>query len=83
LALEQDDIVLGPAADGGYTLVGARRVPWEMFEGISWGTAAVFAETALHLRRLGVTWTELPVLNDIDRPEDLPAWAALRAARRG
>ena len=82
-ALKQDDIVLGPAADGGYTLVGARRVPREMFEGISWGTAAVFTETTLRLRRLGVAWCELPVLNDIDRPEDLPAWTALRAARGG
>lgn len=82
-ALDQVDIVLGPAADGGYTLVGARRVPREMFEGISWGTAAVFSETTLRLRRLGVAWTELSVLNDIDRPEDLPAWMALRAARGG
>lgn len=82
-ALDQDDIVLGPAADGGYTLVGARRVPREMFEGISWGTAAVFSETTLRLRRLGVAWTELSVLNDIDRPCDLPAWTALRATRGG
>ena len=35
------------------------------------------------LRRLGVAWSELSVLNDIDRPEDLPAWTALRAARGG
>jgi uncharacterized protein len=82
-ALEQDDIVLGPAADGGYTLVGARHAPREMFEGVRWGTAAVFTETTLRLRRLGVAWTELSVLNDIDRPEDLPAWTALRAARGG
>ncbi len=81
--LQQDDIVLGPAADGGYTLVGARRVPREMFEGISWGTAAVFTETTLRLRRLGVAWSALPVLNDIDRPEDLPAWTALRSTRGG
>ncbi|MBP6724042.1 MAG: TIGR04282 family arsenosugar biosynthesis glycosyltransferase [Halioglobus sp.] len=82
-ALYQDDIVLGPAADGGYTLVGARRVPREMFEGISWGTAAVYAETTLRLQRSGVAWSALPVLNDIDRPGDLPAWMALRATRGG
>jgi uncharacterized protein len=83
LALEQDDIVLGPAADGGYTLVGARRVPREMFEGISWGTGAVFSETTLRLQRSGVAWSALPVLTDIDRPGDLPAWTALRATRGG
>jgi len=83
LALDQDDIVLGPAADGGYTLVGARRVPREMFEGISWGTAAVFNETTLRLQRSGVAWSALPVLHDIDRPGDLPVWTALRATRGG
>jgi glycosyltransferase A (GT-A) superfamily protein (DUF2064 family) len=80
-ALDQVDIVLGPAADGGYTLVGVRRVPREMFEGISWGTAAVFTETTLRLQWSGVAWSALPVLNDIDRPGDLPAWTALRATR--
>ena len=52
-----------------------------MFEDISWGTAAVFAETTRHLRRLGLPWAELPTLNDVDRPEDLAAWMTLRAAR--
>ena len=80
-ALQRVDVVLGPAADGGYTLVGARRVPREMFEDISWGTAAVFTETTGQLRRLGLPWAELPTLNDVDRPEDLAAWMTLRAAR--
>jgi rSAM/selenodomain-associated transferase 1 len=80
-ALERAEIVLGPAADGGYTLVGARRVPREMFEGIAWGTTGVFAETTRRLRRLRVPWAELPTLADIDRPQDLPHWKALRAAR--
>jgi len=82
-ALQSADVVLGPAADGGYTLVGARWVPREMFEDISWGTATVFSATTRCLGRLGLPWVELPTLNDIDRPEDLPAWTTLRAARGG
>ena len=78
-ALERADIVLGPALDGGYVLIGARRVPPQMFSGISWGTASVFAETTDSLRRLGLDWAELTPLADIDRPEDLAIWAALGA----
>jgi rSAM/selenodomain-associated transferase 1 len=80
-ALGQAEVVLGPAADGGYVLIGARRVRREVFEGIPWGTAAVFAETAQRLRRLDMSWLELPTLVDIDRPEDLAHWSALRDAR--
>lgn len=79
-ALDGADIVLGPATDGGYVLIGARRVSAELFEGITWGTEVVFAETTRRLRRLGLSWTELPPLPDIDRPGDLALWAALREA---
>lgn len=78
--LEQSDIVLGPASDGGYVLIGARRVSARLFAGVAWGGAAVFDETTRRLRQLAWSWSELPVLPDIDRPEDLAVWAALRGS---
>ncbi|MEM1155527.1 MAG: TIGR04282 family arsenosugar biosynthesis glycosyltransferase [Pseudomonadota bacterium] len=77
-ALESEDIVLGPAHDGGYVLVGARRLVWEMFENIEWGSETVMASTRSRLRAAGVGWSELNALSDIDRPTDLPLWEALK-----
>lgn len=77
-ALEQAEVVLGRAEDGGYVLIGARRVCRAMFEGIPWGSAGVLAATTGRLRQLGLDWVELPALADIDRPGDLPNWVALR-----
>ena len=82
-ALEGAEVVLGPAADGGYVLIGARRVSPAMFRGIAWGTAVVFAETTRRLDQLRLSRAELTPLVDIDRPADLPAWIALRDARKG
>jgi rSAM/selenodomain-associated transferase 1 len=65
------DIVLGPAADGGYVLVGARRVDPALFEAIRWGTSDVLAGQWARIRALGWRWTELGTLWDVDRPEDL------------
>lgn len=76
--LEQQTLVLGPAEDGGYVLVGARAICPEMFEEIPWGTGEVYAETVRRLRRLGRGWEELPTLADIDRPADLAVWRALQ-----
>jgi rSAM/selenodomain-associated transferase 1 len=68
--LERADIVLGPATDGGYYLLGcARRVP-PVFDGVSWGTSYVLAETLARLPadfRVGV----LPPWYDVDTPDDL------------
>ena len=66
------DAVLGPAQDGGYVLLGLRRVDASLFEGIPWGTDTVLQETRSRLRSLGWGWHELPTRFDIDRPEDLP-----------
>jgi rSAM/selenodomain-associated transferase 1 len=78
--LDQQSLVLGPAADGGYVLIGARTVCPEMFEAIPWGTGEVYAETARRLRQCGRSWEELPALADIDRPADLAGWRALQLA---
>jgi rSAM/selenodomain-associated transferase 1 len=72
-ALGGHDAVVGPAADGGYVLIGLRRPAPDLFADIPWGTDAVLAGTRTVLARLGWTWAELPGLQDIDRPEDLAA----------
>lgn len=76
--LDRAPVVLGPALDGGYVLIGVRQVEAGMFRDISWGTETVYSETLSRLRELGLDWLELPPLGDIDRPEDLPAWHRLR-----
>jgi rSAM/selenodomain-associated transferase 1 len=82
-ALDGEEVVLGPALDGGYVLIGARRIYREIFEGITWGSDTVLAETRQRLRRSAVTWAELPALADIDRPEDLAVWESLQQAASG
>jgi rSAM/selenodomain-associated transferase 1 len=78
--LDRADLVIGPAMDGGYVLIGAKRVSRELFEGIAWGGPAVLSETVRRLGRMNCSWSTLPPLADIDRPEDLVVWVALRDA---
>jgi uncharacterized protein len=70
------DAVLAPAEDGGYPLIGLRRVSPRLFERIAWGGPDVFARTARELDRLGWRWRRLRTLWDVDRPEDLARLAA-------
>jgi rSAM/selenodomain-associated transferase 1 len=65
------DAVLSPAEDGGYPLIGLRRVSRRLFDGVSWGSARVLEQTRRRLVRLGWRWTELRTLWDVDRPEDV------------
>lgn len=69
--LQDQDAVIGPAQDGGYVLLGLRRMAPILFAGIPWGGDQVAAETMARLDRLGWRWSTLPRLHDIDRPEDL------------
>ncbi len=77
-SLDRCDVVLGPAEDGGYVLVAARRLVPEMFRGPHWGTATVLEETRIRLREAGVAWCELATLWDLDRPEDYERWIGSR-----
>jgi rSAM/selenodomain-associated transferase 1 len=69
--LSQHDLVLGPAKDGGYYLIGLRRSIPELFAGINWGTSEVFASTRAIAQNLDLNIAYLPTLADIDLPEDL------------
>ncbi len=72
-ALDNNDAVIGPAADGGYYLIGFRREAFApaAFAGVSWGTGTVFAETMARLGRAGGGVHRLPLWRDVDTPEDL------------
>ncbi|WP_341730482.1 TIGR04282 family arsenosugar biosynthesis glycosyltransferase [Microcoleus sp. EPA2] len=70
-ALNDKDLVLGPAKDGGYYLIGLRCLIPELFDGIHWGSSEVFAKTLAISQNLGLNIGVLPTLVDIDRPEDL------------
>jgi rSAM/selenodomain-associated transferase 1 len=70
-ALEQHDLVLGPAEDGGYYLIGLNRLIGELFVGVSWGTSVVRQQTVEIAKKLDLAIAFLPLLNDIDNPQDL------------
>lgn len=73
-----NDVVLGPASDGGYVLIGMRRLYAKVFQGINWGTGQVLEQTRERLVIAGCRWTELEERWDVDRPEDLAKLASLR-----
>ncbi|MGD1873646.1 MAG: TIGR04282 family arsenosugar biosynthesis glycosyltransferase [Mastigocoleus sp.] len=76
--LDQYNCVIGPAVDGGYYLIGisdgiSELIP-ELFMGIDWGTSQVRQQTLDIARNLDLSVASLPLLNDVDRPEDLSIW---------
>lgn len=78
-ALQTHEVVIGPAEDGGYYLIGLRSALPEVLSDMPWSTDRVFPETLLRLRRLGVAPKILETLADCDRPEDLVRWPDLAA----
>ncbi len=74
--LETHDAVVGPAADGGYYLLGLRAPHATLFSGIAWGTTTVLGATRHALEKAGLLWWELDTLADIDTAADLRAWRA-------
>ena len=70
-ALDKHDAVIGPAADGGYVLLGLKQFSPELFAGYSWGTNTVLKQTRAVLENIGWSWHELETRHDLDRPEDL------------
>lgn len=70
--LTHHDIVLGPALDGGYYLLGMNKRHDTLFENINWSTETVLKETVSAIENQDLSFTFLPVLNDIDEEKDLP-----------
>jgi len=69
--LRNRNVVIGPALDGGYYLLGMNQFYPSLFNGIEWSTSSVFNETKLILAKENISLSILPVLRDIDTEEDL------------
>ena len=82
-ALVDHDLVIGPATDGGYYLIGLKQVRPELFEDIAWSTATVCADTLERARRAGLQIACLPPWYDVDVIEDLHFLAVHLAADPG
>ncbi|MGH7548357.1 MAG: TIGR04282 family arsenosugar biosynthesis glycosyltransferase [Gemmatimonadales bacterium] len=72
-ALNEDDVVLGPALDGGYYLIGLSRPEPALFRDISWSTARVADQTRARAHALGLSCHLLRPLRDVDTLEDARA----------
>lgn len=70
-ALNRQEVVIGPAQDGGYYLIGFAACLPEILQGIPWGTPAVYESTLDRLRRRGVRWESLEPRADLDTFGDL------------
>ena len=79
-ALKQHDVVMVPAEDGGYVLVGMRRPVPELFERVEWSTPQVMTQTRERLTQAGVNWLEMQTLWDVDEPAD---WQRLQVLLQG
>lgn len=77
VALRGHDAVLGPVEDGGYVLLALKWEAVSLFRNLPWGSNRVAAITRERIEALGWSWAELPVLWDLDRPEDLKRLAEL------
>jgi hypothetical protein len=67
--LEKNEVVIGPATDGGYYLIGLKKTYPEIFQNKNWGTSSVRKDTLKNLEKVDVHL--LPMLNDVDVIEDI------------
>jgi uncharacterized protein len=83
-ALADHDVVIGPACDGGYYLVGLAASRPALFDGVAWSTPAVHAQTVERAQALGLRRFTLPELRDVDTLADLRhEWKRLAPLLRG
>jgi len=68
------DVVLGPAEDGGYYLLGMTRHHARLFEAVPWGSPQVMATTLRHIEVLGLACSTLSIRADLDTPADYHDW---------
>ena len=78
-SLQKEDLTLGPANDGGYYLIGlkqlaSKRALPKLLTRISWGGASVLEQSVKIAEKMGLKYTLLEKLADVDRPEDLTVW---------
>jgi rSAM/selenodomain-associated transferase 2/rSAM/selenodomain-associated transferase 1 len=81
-ALDSHPVVLGPASDGGYYLVGLKHQLTEIFQNIPWGSGSVLEETCKALATLEISCALLERLSDVDTPEDLHVWESVQKVKQ-
>lgn len=79
--LQHMPVVLGPAEDGGYGLIGLRQACAGLFENIEWGSAAVREQTLTQAAGLGLDVAQLKSVWDVDVPADWQRYLSWKAAR--
>lgn len=82
-AMDTHEVVIGPAEDGGYYLIGMRQARPGLLTDMPWSTEQVFPETMGRLGAAGIEPALLPTLADCDRPEDLARWPGLAGEMAG
>ena len=74
-SLNDNDVVIGPAKDGGYYLLGMKKMCSFIFENKEWSTPTVYNETIADFRKQQLSFYVLPVLTDVDTEKD---WLATK-----
>ncbi len=77
--LREVDVVVGPAKDGGYYLIGMKSLHSELFKDKSWSSPLLFDQTMETMIKNGLSWYELPILGDIDTVEDLERYSFMES----
>ena len=70
--LRLKEIIIGPAEDGGYYLLGIKKMYSSLFRKKNWSTKNVFSDTLLDIKKLGLSYHIMPILNDVDEEKDIP-----------
>ncbi len=76
--LEEQEVVIGPAYDGGYYLLGMKTLQESLFQNIAWSTNTVYEATMAACRQQGLSYAVLPLLHDIDEEKDLVYFKTVR-----
>ena len=78
-ALSSHELVLAPAADGGFALIGCREANPDLFKSVAWSSDRVLEQTLANARTLGYRVCLLETVRDIDRLRDLEHYPELFA----
>jgi rSAM/selenodomain-associated transferase 1 len=73
-SLDTNEVVVGPAKDGGYYLIGMKKTIGFLFEKIEWGTGKVFEDTLYGINKNNIKSEIICELYDIDTEQDLKEW---------
>lgn len=71
LQLDKNDLVLGPAKDGGYYLIGMKKTHNRLFRNKEWSTPNILLDTLLDVKEMNLSYHLLPTLSDVDVVDDL------------